>query len=383
MPVNKKIVVDEFIKMVSFDSESYHERKIADYILSHLRELGIEATEDKAFEILADEGVTEKSPENAGNIFARIPATGDGEPILFSAHMDTVKPGIGKRAVVHDDGKITSEGGTVLGADDVGGVVAILEMLRVFKEDDIPHPEIEVLFPIAEEPYCQGSRVFDYSKVKSKTAFVLDLSGLLGRAAYTAPTIISLLIKVKGKSAHAGFCPQDGIHAIAIAAQAISGLKNGWASDNTTLNIGTINGGTQRNSVPEYVEITGEVRSLVHEEALRQVELVKKAFEDAAAAYKGQVEAEATIQIEGYRTSESSTAVRRFKKACLKTLSVDGELVETYGGSDLNNFASYGIEGLVIASAMHEVHTTSEYTYVDELVKVAELTTCLGRSVID
>lgn len=383
MPVNKKRVVDEFTKMVSFDSESYHERKIADYILSQLRHLGIEAREDEAFEILAGEKIIDKNPENAGNIFARIPATGAGEPILFSAHMDTVKPGIGKKALIHDDGKITSEGDTVLGADDVGGLVAILEMLRVFKEDDIPHPEIEVLFPIAEEPYGQGSRVFDYSNVKSKTAFVLDLSGPLGRAAFTAPTIISLLIKVKGKSAHAGFCPQDGIHAIAIAAQAISSLKNGWASDNTTLNIGTIKGGTQRNSVPEYVEITGEVRSLVHEEALKQVELVKKAFEDAAAAYKGQAEVEATIQIKSYRTPENSVAVNRFKKACLKTLSVDGELVETYGGSDQNNFAGYGIEGLVVASAMHEVHTTSEYTCVDELVKVAELTTWLGRSEID
>lgn len=383
MPVNKKRVVDEFTKMVSFDSESYHERKIADYILSQLRHLGIEAREDEAFEILAGEKIIDKNPENAGNIFARIPATGAGEPILFSAHMDTVKPGIGKKALIHDDGKITSEGDTVLGADDVGGLVAILEMLRVFKEDNIPHPEIEVLFPIAEEPYGQGSREFDYANVKSKTAFVLDLSGPLGRAAFAAPTIISLLIKVKGKSAHAGFCPQDGIHAIAIAAQAISSLKNGWASDNTTLNIGTIKGGTQRNSVPEYVEITGEVRSLVHEEALKQVELVKKAFEDAAAAYKGQAEVEATIQIKSYRTPENSVAVNRFKKACLKTLSVDGELVETYGGSDQNNFAGYGIEGLVVASAMHEVHTTNEYTCVDELVKVAELTTWLGRSEID
>ena len=131
------------------------------------------------------------------------------------------------------------------------------------------------------------------------------------------------------------------------------------------------------------MEITGEVRSLVHEEALKQVELVKKAFEDAAAAYKGQAEVEATIQIKSYRTPENSVAVNRFKKACLKTLSVDGELVETYGGSDQNNFAGYGIEGLVVASAMHEVHTTNEYTCVDELVKVAELTTWLGRSEID
>lgn len=383
MPVNQQRIIDEFTKMVSFDSESYSEREAADHILLQLKKLGIEAKEDKAYEILTKENVIDRNPKNAGNIYARIPATGEGEPILFSAHMDTVKPGIGKKAVFHEDGRITSEGDTVLGADDIGGIAAILEMLRVFKEDNIPHPEIEVLFPVAEEPYGQGSRVFDYSQLKSRRAFVLDLSGPLGRAAIAAPTIISLLIKVKGKSAHAGFNPQDGIHAIAIAAQAISGLKNGWATDNTTLNIGTIRGGTQRNSVPEYVEITGEVRSLVHEEALKQVELVKKAFADAAAQYKGQAELEATIQIESYRTDEGSEVVKRFRKACLKTFSVEGELVETYGGSDQNNFAAHGIEGIVVASAMHDVHTTNEYTSAYELVKVAELATWLGRSVID
>ena len=372
MPANKDRILNEFIKLVSFDSESYHERRIADYILKELGNIGIEAKEDKAYEILSDEGIIEKNPYNAGNIFARIPATGTGEPILFSAHMDTVKPGIGKRALVHEDGRITSDGTTVLGSDDVGGIVEILEMLRVYKEDNISHPELEVLFPIAEEPYGQGSRVFDYSQLKARTAFVLDLSGPLKRAAIAAPSIISFTIQIKGKSAHAGFCPEDGIHAIAIASEAISGLKNGWVSEDTTLNIGTIQGGTQRNSVPDYVEITGEIRSLVHEKALNQEKKVKEIFDNAAKKYGGESVFESTLQIKSYRTSENSEAVKRFEAACLKTFSKEGELIETYGGSDHNRFAQHGIEGIVIASGMQDVHTTSEYTTIDDLYKVED-----------
>ncbi|MCR4904132.1 MAG: M20/M25/M40 family metallo-hydrolase [Butyrivibrio sp.] len=382
MPANKDRILNEFIKLVSFDSESYHERKIADYLIDELGRIGIEAQEDRAYEILSNEAVIEKNSYNAGNIFARTPATGSGKPLLFSAHMDTVKPGNGKRAIVQEDGRITSDGTTVLGADDIGGIVAILEMLRVYKEDSIPHPELEIIFPIAEEPYGQGSRVFDYTQIKARAAFVLDLSGSLGRAAIAAPTIISFTIQIRGKSAHAGFCPEDGIHAIAIASEAISRLKNGWVSEDTTLNIGTIQGGTQRNSVPDYVEITGEIRSLEHDKALDQEKHVKEIFDNVAKKYGGEAAFESTIQIKSYRTSKDSEAVKRFEAACLKIFSKEGELIETYGGSDHNHFAQHEIEGIVVASAMQDVHTTSEYTTIDDLYKVAELAIELGRSTV-
>ena len=57
-----------------------------------------------------------------------------GTPILLSGHMDTVAPGIGKKPVFHEDGTITSDGTTVLGADDLTGVIAILEGIRAVQE---------------------------------------------------------------------------------------------------------------------------------------------------------------------------------------------------------------------------------------------------------
>ncbi|MBR6381857.1 MAG: M20/M25/M40 family metallo-hydrolase [Lachnospiraceae bacterium] len=379
MPVQKDRLVTEFEKLVSFDSESYHERKIADYLKAQLAELGLRVTEDRADEGLIREGVISHGPEHAGNVYGTLKGTAPGSPILFSAHMDTVKPGNGKQAVICEDGRITSAGDTVLGADDAGGLAAILEMLRVLREDGIPHPDLEVLFPIAEEPYGQGSRVFDYTQLQARKAFVFDLSGGLGRAAAAAPTILALQVTVKGRSAHAGFCPEEGIHAIRIAAEAMASLPSGWVDESTSINFGIISGGTLRNIVPDRVSIEGEIRSLDHEKALALADRVRTVFEETAARYGGSAQVRADVQIRAYRTDPDSETARDFHRACRETGLGEGELVDTFGGSDNNHFAQHGIEGLVVASAMQNVHTTEEYTTVSDLVKVAELAVALAR----
>lgn len=257
---NKNRILEEFLKQISFDSESFHEREISEYLKKKLTDLGLEVSEDDAREnLLANDS---NRIQTASNIYGYLKGNIEGETILFSSHLDTVSPGNGKKAIVHADGKITSDGNTVLGADDVSGLVSILEALTVIKENNLSHPDIEVLFTVAEEPYCEGSRYIDYSKLKAKSGYVLDLTGDIGRAAIAAPSIISLEIAIKGKAAHAGFNPEEGINALSIAANALTKIKTGHTSENTTVNFGTISGGSGKNIVPEDVFIKGEVRSL-------------------------------------------------------------------------------------------------------------------------
>lgn len=358
--MNKKRLVDEFVHLVSFDCESYGEREIANYLKAQLKELGLQVEED-----------------GAGNIYgfypAKDPATQYTEGILLSAHMDTVAPGIGKQAVVHEDGRITSDGTTVLGADDAAGLAEIIETLRILKEQQLPHPDIEVLFTVAEEVYARGSKVFDYSKIKSRIAYVLDMSGPVGRAAVAAPSIISLRVEVRGKSAHAGFCPEDGIHSIEIAAKAIARITNGHVDKETTVNIGTIQGGAARNIVPDQCIITGEIRSMNHEKALEQAALIQDIFEQEATGKGGTVRVEITEEFQSYRIQKQEPVATRFVQAC-KELGLSGGLEDTFGGSDNNHFTAHGIRGIVVANAMNEVHTTKEYTSEEELVRAAELT---------
>lgn len=359
--VNKDRIVKNFLELASIDSVSFQERKMADCIGEKLSALGIDYVEDNA---------GENYNGNAGNIYAYIP--GKGEPVLFSAHMDTVKPGIGKKPILEADGEIHTDKTTVLGSDDVAGIVEILEGVQVILESHQEHRPIELLFPIGEEDYVKGTNVFDFSRIKSKEAYVLDMSGNVGSAAVKAPSLISFTITVEGVAAHAGFNPEAGVNAIALASKAISKIKQGHVDRETTLNIGTISGGTATNIISEMCVITGETRSYSHERAVEQIENLREVFEETVTAEGGKVLLEYEINLHAYDTGKDARAVKNFMTACEK-LEMKGKLTSTFGGSDNNNFALHGIKGIVLSCGMQEVHSVNEHINVKDLVKGAEL----------
>lgn len=361
--IDEERLIREFQELTAIDSVSFKERKMADALKEKFAGLGILLQEDDAGGIYRSE---------AGNLYGYVPGTLTGPPLLFSAHMDTVEPGIGKRAVLQEDGRIVSGGDTVLGADDMAGMAAILEALRLLKEKGIPHRDIELLFPVAEESYVKGSSVFDYGNLKAKEAYVLDLSGPVGRASLREPTLISFKARVRGRAAHAGFAPEKGIHAIAAAALAVTEIPQGRIGDNTTVNIGKICGGEATNIVPEFAEVEGEIRSYVHEEALAQMERVREAFERAAGQTGAQVQVEDEVHLKAYQIKKEEPVVKRFERVCAG-LGLVGGLTETFGGSDNNSFLRHGIRGIVLACGMNQVHTTQEYTTVEELKRCSAI----------
>jgi tripeptide aminopeptidase len=361
--MNKKRLVDEFCKLVTIDSPSFHEREMAEILKKYLLKLGFEVYEDNANEHYNSE---------CGNIYGYLKGTMEGEPLLFSAHMDTVGPAIGKKAILKEDGRIESDGTTVLGADDLSGIVAILEAIRTIRENNLEHRSIEVFFSIAEELYLKGSFVADYSKFHAKEAYVLDLTGPVGTAAYIAPTVLRVEAKIHGKAAHAGFEPEKGINSIVIASNAIGKLELGWIDKETTANIGIIEGGLATNIVPQWCTVVGETRSSNHEKALAQAEKMKQIFMDSAKAYGGTCEITMIDGGQAYEVDKNHKVVKRFEEAC-EELNIKVDLIKTFGGSDNNIFFHKGITGIVIACGMNKVHSCNEYTTVDELVGITEI----------
>jgi len=367
MKINPVRLVDEFMRLVEMDSQTYHERPLADYVMERMRALKMFVLEDDA---------GEKIGGNSGNIYGLMRGDDSLPPLMFCAHLDTVEPSRGKRATLAPNGRIASAGDTVLGADDLAGVAVILEALTVLSESGLRHGPIEVLFTVAEEVYCKGSRVFDFSKVLSEQAYVLDLAGPVGTAAYAAPSIVTLTITVRGRAAHAGFEPQKGVHAIAAAADAIARLKLGFVDDETTVNIGLIEGGKATNIVPDVCVVRGEVRSLRHDKAMKRAQYIAGEFERAAKAIGAEAEADITIAATAYETPLDHPVVSRFERAC-RQVRLTPSLIKTFGGSDNNELALNNITGLVVACAMFRCHSTKEYTTVEELTRAAELTLAL------
>lgn len=361
--IDKNRLISEFKKLVAIDSPSFNEREMADYVIGVLSDLGIKAYEDNAGEIYGS---------NTGNIYAYIDGDIPAEPILLSAHLDNVEPSSNKKAIIHDDGKITSDGTTVLGADDLAGVAEIIEVIRTIKKKNLIHRPFEILFSIAEEEYIKGSKVFDYDKIKSKSAYVLDLSGKVGNTAIKAPTLISFEIIVNGRSSHAGFAPDNGINAIACMAEAITKIKQGKIDENTTLNIGTISGGTATNIVSDKCVVKGEIRSYNHNRALELLNNLKSEFKAICNKNSTELEFNYMVDLMAYETRIESKTVRRYEKVC-NDLKINTNYVSTFGGSDNNSFAFNGIEGIVVACGMNNVHTCNEYTSVSELQNAANI----------
>ena len=362
--MNTDRLVRTFQELVSIDSPSFDERRMADELAGRLKELGFAVSEDGAGEYYGG---------TAGNLYAYREGTLPGEPLLFSTHMDTVEPARGKRAVLCGDGRIESGGDTVLGADCMAGTAALLEALAELKEEGKDCRSLELLFFIGEERHLRGSAVFDFSRVRAKESYILDLSGPLGRAANQAPTLVDFRIAVHGKAAHAGFAPEKGVHAIAAASRALARMELGRVGQDMTVNIGHIEGGVKAtNIVPDACFLMGEVRSYSHERALAQMKNIEELFREEAEKAGGSCEVSYTVPVHAYQVPESHPAVSRFRRACEK-LGLPGVLEPTFGGSDQSNLSLHGIQGLVLASAMEQVHSCGEYTTVSGLETVAEL----------
>lgn len=361
--MNIERIKKDFANLVSFDSVTYGERATADWLLEELKALGFSCKEDDAGSYYHG---------NAGNIYGILAGNTEQSGILLSAHMDVVEPGRGKKAIFQEGGIISSDGTTVLGGDDICGIVEILEGIRMVREENLLHGDIEVLFTIGEETYTKGAAVFDYSQVRAKNAYVLDMSGPIGSAAVQAPTIISYQLVIHGKSAHAGFSPEEGIHAIEIMSKIIAEMKEGHTDEETTFNVGLIEGGTATNIVPDQCKITGEIRSYQHEKAMEQIKKLEEKAEKYVSMYGATFTLNHQVDIKAYKISEQSQTAERFQKA-VKEMGKEAHFISTFGGSDNNQFVEHGIEGIVLSCGMYNVHTTKEYARLSDLTDGAEL----------
>lgn len=370
MQVNRDRLFNDFVQLVGIDSISLRERKMCDTLISMLRELGYSPIEDDA---------GEKAGGDCGNVICTVSGTKDVPTILFAAHMDTVQPGIGKKAIISGD-KIKSDGKTVLGGDDAAGIAAILEALRIIKENNIQHGDIQVVFTIGEEIGLLGSKNLDYSKLHSKYGFIIDSDGEVGCAAVRAPFHNKIHVTIHGKAAHAGIEPEKGISAVSIMAEAVSNMKLGRIDQETTANIGLISGGTATNVVCAKLDLDCEARSLNQSKLDEQTAHMKKCFEDAAVKFGGSVDFAAELEYPGYEISEKDELLKILEKACTKS-GLAFKPVSTGGGSDTNNFNSRGIKAVDLSIGMSKIHSIEEEILIEDIVKTSSLIVSIVESV--
>lgn len=99
--------------------------------------------------------------------------------IYFIFYMDIVVFGNGIKLFI-EDGYIKSDGMIIFGVDDKVGLVVMLEVIIVLKEENIVYGKIEFIIIVGEESGLVGVKVFDFSFVMVKFGYVLDSDGKVG-----------------------------------------------------------------------------------------------------------------------------------------------------------------------------------------------------------
>jgi len=350
--INQERLVNAFCELVKIDSPSDEEEDVARHLTDRLTELGFSVARDAHGNVIASE---------------------DGDnPLMLSAHMDTVEPGRSIQPQVDGD-IIRSDGTTILGGDCKAGLAAIMEALESAKEDNAPRRTVQVVFTRGEEIGLVGAAHLDYSMIHCKEAVVFDGNGPVNTITGSSPTYMKFDVTVTGRGAHAGVEPEKGISAIRIASEIINDLPNGRLDQETTFNVGLISGGTVRNAVPVEVSFGGEFRSR-NTETVDLLELqVMEVLNKARAKYQGAVIEEELEMMFRMYTLDPDEPIVRMVTGMLRDMKLMPDIKPSGGGTDANAMRLNGIDCIVVGMATNEMHTVNEYVVVPDLMATARL----------
>lgn len=360
--ISNERMLNTFMEYVKIDSETKNEKAIGERIINDLKELGLEVYKDEA---------GKKLNSNGNNIYCYIPGTIDSETMLFSAHMDTVTPGIGIEPYIDKD-YIKSKGDTILGGDDKAGVIAILEALRTIKENNLPHRPIEIVFTICEEGGVNGVKEVEFQRLKAKKGIVLDSGKGPGHIITEAPGQTRIFAKVKGKASHAGAHPEDGISALMVAAEAVSNMKLLRIDSETTANIGTFKAEGPTNIVSPLAEIVAEARSRSIEKLNEQTEHMINCLKESCEKYGAELEYKVENCYYSYVLGHEDEHIKTIADVC-ENLGLEVVKIPSGGGSDANVYNLNGIKAVNIGAGMELAHTTDERLNIEDFINAAKV----------
>jgi len=363
--INRDRLAETFKCLAEIDSVSMSEAAICSEIRQRLDSLGAKTVIDNS---------ASQTGSDTGNLIAFFEGCNSAAaPLLLNAHMDTVEPGCGIKAVLQD-GVFTSAGETILGADDKSAIAILLETMNVLKENRLNHGPLELVFTTCEEIGLLGALHFDPDQIQATMGYALDASDVNGIIT-RAPSARWFEFKIHGKSAHAGAAPEKGINAITIASKAIASLEIGRIDRETTTNIGVIKGGLAANIVPDLVTVTGEVRSHDSLKLRQYADSMVNAFEDAVKTAKETgddselpyLTVDTISEFPGTKIPDNHPVVLLAMDAA-KNLGRSMKIKSSGGCADANIFFQKGLAMGVLGTGMRKMHTTRETVGLDDMV---------------
>ncbi|MEN9327344.1 MAG: hypothetical protein RI947_152 [Candidatus Parcubacteria bacterium] len=342
-------LVETFITLCSIPSPSGNEMEIREYLVKHLRPL-VDA-------LYVDE---------AGNIYAS--KNGEGEPILYCAHMDTVEPA-GRQKPVIKDGVIHSDGSVVLGADDKIAVAAILQMLEDLQSNPVKHRALEILITVREETDA-GIRSFPRERIKSTQCLVSDISLPVGTVLRSAPYVGGYSIDVHAPGSHVARSTKDTVHPLKFLSEFVQKHPYGRLAEDTIVNIAKIRMGESYNSIPQKLSFTGEIRTFNAD----TYNSFLKHIPESAREIDKVIGTQSQVQLYPYCTGYTlKPAHLSHIKSVMEKLKIPYEEATTFSVGDFNILNEWGIVTVNIGNGDIEAHTTRERVSIESLLHIRDI----------
>ncbi len=401
-------VVDRFLKYVKFDTQSKEDSptfpsdqkqlELSKALVEELKELGLE----------------DAHMDDNGYVIATLPSNTDKQvdPIGFISHVDTspavsgenVNPQIHKNyqggdIVVNEEKKvvieesnnpelkdmkgfdiITTDGTTLLGADDKAGIAEIMDAINyLVKHPDVKHGDIKIVFTPDEE-VGRGAEKFDVEKVGAKYAYTIDGStrGEVETETFSADAVV---IKIKGINVHPGYAKGKMVNSLKVASHFMESLPKDKLSPETT---------DGRDGYVHCVSIEGNeelttlkfiIRDFITDKLKEYEDILEDLVKKAVADYPGS-EYEFDV-IEQYRNMkeilDKHPQVEENALEALNRLNIEPIQSAIRGGTDGSRLSYMGLPTPNLFAGGHNFHAITEYVAVQDMEMAVKMIVTIAQ----
>jgi tripeptide aminopeptidase len=267
---------------------------------------------------------------------------------------------------------VTSDGTTLLGADDKAGIAEIMAAVaHLVRHPELPRAPIRVAFTVDEE-VGRGAEDFDLEAFGADVAYTLDGSGL-GELEMETFSAKSIRVTIRGLSVHPGTAKGKLVNAVKLAAQLVESLPPDRLSPETT---------EEREGYVHPHRVSGNAEEAIvdfiardHDDALLEehVELLR-----ALVARVAEREPRADLQIEvrdSYRNMrpyiEKSPRVVEAALEAIRRAGVEPRMALTRGGTDGAVLSARGLPTPNMFTGGQEYHSVREWASVQDMAAAA------------
>lgn len=383
---NKNKLLERFIKYVQIWSESNGE----------LADKGIFPSTPQQFDfakILLQElqalGLQEVQLTEDCYVYAYLPGNSSEKNLqnskLLMAHMDTVDEVTGKNVkpqIASDPEKftgdktdtiVTTDGNTLLGADDKAGVSAIMSAVEfLVNNPEIKHCPVEIMFSPDEET-GHGMDKVPLDLIKSKEAYTVD-GGDLGEMETECFNAWAAKIKFTGKSTHTGDAKPNGmVNAAFLASKFVAELPHNKAPETTEKYEGFI-APMKISGTIESAEVELLLRSFSNEEIQEEKTIINSIVNNIQTLYGGSIEVSFTQQYLNMKEKldEHPQIIENLEKA-YKSAGVEIVRKPIRGGTDGSRLTEMGIPTPNIFTGAHNFHSRFEWLSLNQMSKAADV----------